>query len=326
MKVLAGDVGGTKTRVAVFEVTAGGLHSLGERSYRSAAYEGLGEILHEFLQGQGECERACFGIAGPVKHGKVKTTNLPWRVDARRLESELGIQRVDLLNDLEATAWGIGALGGSDYCVLNAGHPDSRGNRSVIAAGTGLGEAGMFWDGELYRPFASEGGHSDFSPRRALEVELFNFLAGRFGHVSWERVLSGPGLVNLYEFLRFHRRAVTPSWLESEMVEGDSAAAIANAALSGQDGICEETLELFVDLYGAEAGNHALKIMATGGVFIGGGIAPKILNKLKEPTFMTAFRDKGRMAQLMGGMPVRVILNDRAALYGPAVYAGAARR
>jgi glucokinase len=321
VEVLAGDIGGTKTRLAIFEVNGSQLESQFENTYKSEEYPSLDGIVAAFLETtQRRCDHACFGIAGPVKEGKSKTTNLPWLVDVSRLRNTLGLKNVSLLNDLEANAWGITALSETDFFTLNVGIPGASGNVAVIAAGTGLGEAGLYWDGHRHRPFASEGGHADFGAGNEFELELFKFLAQRFGHVSWERILSGPGLVNLYRFLLQHRQSSEPEWLAKEMRAGDPAEAISKAALSNRDPTCIEALDLFVYLYGMEAGNHALKIMAMGGVFIGGGIAPKILDKLKETTFMEAFCAKGRMANLLRDMPVKVILNDRTALYGPAIF------
>jgi len=322
MRILAGDIGGTKTSLAVFEVEGLDLRPLAQELYASGKHASLNEILRGFMASQdGDCEYACFGIAGPVQDQTCDATNLPWRVDAQSLASQLGFDRVWLLNDLEANAWGIGALQDEDFCVLDAGSPTASGNASIISAGTGLGEAGLFWDGSRYRPFASEGGHADFAPGSDLEIDLLNYLRRRHDHVSWERVVSGMGLVNIFGFLCEYRRAQAAPWLDEEMRSGDAAAAISRAALAGRCPISGEALDLFVHLYGVEAGNQALKLMATGGVFIGGGIAPKILERLKEPAFMQAFRAKGRMESLMREMPVKVILNDQTALYGPALYA-----
>ena len=324
MRVLAGDVGGTKTRLAVFEVEGVRLETLFERSYPSSEYGSLDAIVRDFLDRAGaDCRQACFGIAGPVQQGRVETTNLPWVIEAQAMAAGFGFDTVSLMNDLQANAWGIDALADDDFCLLSAGHADAVGNASIIAAGTGLGEAGLYWDGQRHWPFASEGGHADFSPHSDLEIALLEYLRERFGHASWERVVSGPGLVNLHDFLRVHRGVAVPSWLSDEMVAGDAAAAISSAALDERDAICAEALELFVHLYGVEAGNHALKIMATGGIYIGGGIAPRILDKLKGPLFMQGLLSKGRMRPLLEGMPVRVILNDRTALYGPALYLAA---
>jgi len=322
MKVLTGDVGGTKTSLAVFEVEGTRLEVLALEKYPSQEFGSLDEIVRQFVDAvQLDCELASFGIAGPVRDGKSETTNLPWLVDAQRLASERGFRQVWLMNDLEANAWGISALAEDDFYVLNEGRPNPLGNRSIISAGTGLGQAGLFWDGVRHLPFASEGGHADFAPHSDLEIALLQYLKQRYAHVSWERVVSGMGLVNIYEFLRHHRQSETPSWLAEEMQSGDPAAVISRQAQANRCPVCSESLEMFIHLYGVEAGNHALKIMATGGVFIGGGIAPKILNHLKGQSFLQAFQSKGRMEPLMRDMPIKVILNDRTALYGPAVFA-----
>lgn len=321
MKVLSGDIGGTKTRLAVFEARGQLLTSLAEETYSSREFASFDEVVQKFLDGrQLDCAYACFGVAGPVRGERVETTNLPWTIDAEKMREDVGLQRVSLLNDLEANAWGIPALDEDDFFVLNPGSADACGNASVIAAGTGLGEAGLYWDGVRHRPFASEGGHSDFSPGNELEMALLGFLSDRYGRASWERVVSGPGLANIHEFLRSYRQSPSPAWLVDEMQTGDPSAAISGAALEARDSVCVEALDLFVRLYGVEAGNHALKIMATGGVYIGGGIAPKILEKLRGPLFMAGFLDKGRMRSLLQAMPVRIILNDRTALYGPALF------
>jgi len=324
VRVLAGDIGGTKTRLAVFDVEGARLDTLCEENYPSDEYASLDAIVRDFLdRAGGDCRQACFGIAGPVQHGRVATTNLPWVIEAQAMAKSFGFETVSLMNDLQANAWGIDALGDGDFRLLSEGRPDAAGNASIIAAGTGLGEAGLYWDGRRHWPFASEGGHADFSPHSDVEIGLLAYLRKRFGHASWERVVSGPGLVNLHDFLLAHRGVVVPAWLHDEMAAGDAAAAISAAALDERDAICAEALDLFVHLYGVEAGNHALKIMATGGIYIGGGIAPKILDKLKGPLFMQGLLSKGRMRPLLEGMPVRVILNDRTALYGPALYLAA---
>jgi len=322
--ILAGDIGGTKTRLAVFSVTGRQLETLAEHSYPSSEYDSLGAILGEFSATHDyRPDAASFGIAGPVRDNSARVTNLPWHISAAVIAHDLRINRVMLLNDLEATAWGLRALTEDDFHVLNAGTPNPVGNTAVIAAGTGLGEAGLARIGDGFQPFATEGGHADFSPGCELEIELLRFLMESHGHVSWERVLSGPGLVNLHAFLCHHRCQPAPDWLQQEMRAGDPAAAISAAATSGRDPVCSEALELFVHLYGVEAGNLALKMLATGGLYIGGGIAPRILDHLTTGAFMAAFVAKGRMRRLLEQIPVRVILNDRAALYGPAVFAAA---
>jgi glucokinase len=318
---LAGDIGGTKTHLAIVEVDGTQVRVEREATYSSRNYTAFADLLGIFLAGAEPSRHAAFGIAGPVQGRVVRATNLPWRVDADALQQQFGLAHCGLLNDLEATAHGLPALGADDLLTLQAGAPDACGNVAVIAAGTGLGEAGLYWDGQRHRPYATEGGHASFSPDDELEMTFFLYLKQQFGHVSWERVVSGMGLLNLYQFLCLHRRAETPQWLGEEMQSGDAAAAIADAALSGRDEICAETLHWFVRLYGAEAGNLALKTMSKGGLYLGGGIAPKILPLLRDGAFLDAFLNKGRMRPLLEAMPVRVILNDRAALLGAALCA-----
>ena len=322
MKIIAGDIGGTSTRLAWFEVAGDALQKRAEERFPSAEYSGLEAIVRKFLENHGAtCERACFGISGPIKRRRTEVTNLPWVIDAAELEAGLGIERVSLVNDLEANAYGIASLGKEDFLVLNEGSSDPAGNGAIISAGTGLGEAGLIRDGRRFRSFPSEGGHASFAPTSELEVALLVFLRQKFGHVSWERVLSGPGLVNLYTFLREQESSPEPAWLSEQMKEGDPASAITGAALDEKCAVCVKVLDLFVRLYGAEAGNLGLKMMATGGVFVGGGIAPRIRNRLQTGEFLDAFADKGRMGELLQGMPVKVILNDKTALLGAALYA-----
>lgn len=319
--VIAGDIGGTKTRLAVVEVTGTGVRLVRERSYPSRDFGNFETLLADFIGDTAVPDCAAFGVAGPVQGNAVRTTNLPWYIDAAVLQRRFGFGACDLLNDLEATACGLPALGSEDWLTLQPGAADARGNAAIIAAGTGLGEAGLFWDGQRHRPYATEGGHASFCPRDDVEVALLFHLQKIHGHVSWERVVSGMGLVDLHGFLRNHRRAALPVWLEEAMRAGDAAAAISRAALDGSDDISCETLERFVQLYGAEAGNLALKTMSRGGVFVGGGIAPKILPLLQRGEFVESFLAKGRMRPVLESMPVRVILNERVALYGPALHA-----
>jgi glucokinase len=263
-------------------------------------------------------DSACFGVAGPVRNGRVEASNLPWVIDSNRLADELRIRKAVLINDVEANAWGIPTLDPKDVVSLNQVKGAPAGNQAVIAAGTGLGEAGMYWDGVQHHVFACEGGHGDFAPRNELEMDLLRYLRARFGHVSYERIVSGPGLLNVFHFLRDSGRGTEPKWLADEMLHSDPAAAISKAALDGKCPLSEQALDLFVSIYGAEAGNLALKIMATGGVYLGGGIAPKIVPKLSGPLFMQAFVCKGRMQPLLETMPVKVITNDKTALLGAA--------
>ena len=307
--ILAGDIGGTNTRLALFDGDPREPAAL--TTYPSSVHAGLEEMVEAFLaEHSAQVERACFGVAGSVRDGHcVDTTNLAWPVEGSSLARALGLPAVSLLNDLEANARGIAALGPEDFAVLNDGDPNARGNAAVISAGTGLGEAGLYWDGERHRAFTCEGGHTDFGPRSEVEVDLWRFLAAEHGHVSYERVCSGMGLVNIYRFLG------------GGPVE---AAEISRSALAGTDERAVRALDLMVSIYGAEAGNLALKVMATGGVYLGGGIAPKILAKLADGTFMRAFTTKGRFRPLLERVPVRVILNDRTALLGAALCAAGA--
>ena len=278
MRVISGDIGGTKTRMALLRVEGESVEILNEAQFPSDRFDSFEEILALFLDGiQTRVNAAAFGIAGPVKGRIGNTTNLPWRIDADAIVDSFAIPRIELLNDLEATAWGINALPESDLVTLNEGASDARGNGAVIAAGTGLGEAGLFWSGEGFTPFATEGGHGDFAPRDELECALLGYLRKRFGHVSWERVVSGPGLVDIFRFLLEHRRGEISERILSRMQHEEPAAVIAHEADNQENPLCREAMSLFVRLYGAEAGNLALKHMATGGLFIGGGIAPKIL-------------------------------------------------
>jgi glucokinase len=322
MRVLAGDTGGTSTRLGIFEMDGAGYRVVAQGSYPSQQYPGLGEIVAEFVGSHGQsCEGACFGVAGPVTGRRARTTNLPWVIDADELALTSGISTVMLLNDLEATAWGVSVLDESQIVTLNPGKAETSGNGAVIAAGTGLGEGGIHCDGTTARPFACEGGHASFSPTDELADRLLLYLRDLHGHVSWERVLSGPGLANLYRFMLADGGLDQPEWFLEAERSGDPVPAISEAALSERCEISVGTLELFARLYGVEAGNLALKLMATGGVWVGGGIAPKILRFLEDGAFMKGFLGKGRMRPLLESMPVKVILDDRTALLGAAVRA-----
>lgn len=324
--ILAGDVGGTNTRLAVFDDRGGRLTPAAEATFPSREHPSLEAVLRRFRAAHPlPVDRACVGVAGPVRLGRSDATNLPWVVDSSQVAQELGLKHVELINDLEANAWGIGVLDPEDLAVLNAGAPDAEGNQAVISAGTGLGEAGLLWHGTQHRPFATEGGHSDFAPRNHLEMELLDYLLKQFQRVSCERVVSGPGLLNIYRFLRDTGRGEEPAWLAEQLRQQDPGAVISQAAMSRKSELCMQTLDLFVSLYGSEAGNLALKVLATGGVFLGGGIAPKILSKLKDPIFLNAFTAKGRMKPLLQATPVRVILNDKTALLGAARFAALVR-
>ncbi|MHC4945400.1 MAG: glucokinase [Planctomycetota bacterium] len=329
--ILAGDIGGTNTRLGLFELENGKPVETAEDTFPSGKYQHLEDIVAEFLAARkAQVSAGCFGIAGPVVDDRCDATNLAWVVDARQMEKSLAIKSISLINDLVANAYGTLLLEPKDLLVVNEGHPEAGGNQAIISPGTGLGEAGLFFDGASYHPFPSEGGHTDFAPTNALEIELYHYLAGEYGHVSYERILSGPGLYNLYRFLRDSGRHEEPDWLAREMSASDPSACIAKAAFSGRSPLCAEVLELFVRILGAEAGNLALKILALGGVWIGGGIMARWLlngwegipDHLFGPeAFMESFVDKGRFRSMLEGIPVRVILNDRTALLGAAYHA-----
>jgi glucokinase len=318
--LLAGDIGGTSTRLGLFEVVGGKPRAVVREQYRSREHPGLDAIVRAFRQVHGQpIAGACFGVAGPVVGRHVATPNLAWNVDASVIARELDQPQVGLINDLEANAHGIFTLEDKDFAVLNAGAAGATGNIAVISAGTGLGEAGMYWDGAQHHPFAGEGGHCDYAPHADLEMDLLRYLQSKFGaHVSWERVLSGPGLANIYAFLRDTSRGTEPDWLAAAIRTGDGPAVISRAALEGKSELCEKALDIFVAAYGDEASNLALKLMASGGVYLGGGIAPRIVDKLKSPAFMGAFTAKGRLRPLLATIPVRVIMNDDTALLGAA--------
>jgi glucokinase len=320
--ILVGDIGGTRTRLAAFQTEGNRLECVVQKSYPSQEHDGLPEILPHFVRGQGiPVHDACFAVAGPVRDGRSKISNLPWTIDSRELAAQLRLDKVGLLNDLESYAYGIDALESKDFIALSEGSGDAEGNRAVISARTGLGMAGLFWDGFRHHPFACEGGHADFAPRNEVEMHLLSYLQKKHGRISYERILSGPGIRNIYEFLRETKVAEEPTWLKDEIATSqDVSATIANAAAGGKAPICEKAMEIFVGVFGAETGNCALRYMTTGGIFIGGIIAVKNVEKMKDPAFMQAFLDKGRMGSLLKDMPVKIILNDDCGLIGAARY------
>jgi len=320
--ILAGDIGGTNTRLAFADEKAGCRTLVAEATFSSCEHASLESVLRKFLSAHPiPITRAAFGIAGPVRHGRCDATNLPWVVDSHLVAREIGLERVGLINDLEANAYGVAALQREDFVLLNEGAVNAEGNAAIISAGTGLGQAVLYWDGRQHHPFATEGGHADFAPRNHLEMALLEYLMKQFQRVSYERVVSGPGLLNIYRFFRDTGRGEEPQWLAERMRQQDPSAVISQSALRGESELCAQALDLFVTLYGAEAGNLALKVMAMGGVYVGGGIAPKIVEKLKASAFLNAFTSKGRMRPLLEAMPVRVILNQKTALLGAARFA-----
>lgn len=314
--ILAGDVGATKTHLALFEM-AEPRKCVADEKYKSRDYDSLTAIIKKFLSGKNiKISRACFGVPGAVVHGKCHPTNLPWLTEEANIAAALNIPLVRLINDLEANAFGIPCLYPQEFFLLNAGTAQA-GNQALISAGTGLGEAGLFWNGEKQLPFATEGGHASFAPENELESALLNYLKREFEHVSFERILSGTGLCRIYQFLLDTGQE---SVNERIKIDAEAPKTITERALKGSCKACKKALEMFVAIYGSEAGNLALKLFAVGGIFIGGGIAPKILPALKEGEFIKRFCAKGRMKTLLAQIPIKVILNENTALLGAAAY------
>ena len=318
--IVAGEIGATRTRLAAFVTEGNRLQLVVEKNYLSQEHAGLPEVLGQFIRNEGiAVDSACFGVAGPVRGGRSKLPNLPWIIDARELAQQLRLKSVYLLNDLEAYAYGVDALESKDFMTLSEGSEDAEGNRAVISAKTGLGVAGLYWDGSRHHPFACEGGHADFAPRNALQMELLAYLQKKYGRVSCERVLSGPGIKSVYEFLRDAQKADEPAWLRDQLQAApDQPALISRLALEGKAAICDQALSIFVSVFGAQTGNCALNFMSTGGIFVGGTIAAKILPKMQDGVFMESFLDKGRMQSLLKDMPVKIVLNDDCGLIGAA--------
>lgn len=326
--ILAGDVGGTKVHLALYDFAEGKLEHVRDEKYPPRDFPGLEDVVRKFLtEGTNSGEEitaACFGVPGPVRDGRLKLTNLPWILDSRSLASDLKIEHLFLINDLEANGYGIPELTGDQIHVLCEGDPSQIGNRGLLSAGTGLGQAVLVWNGKVHIPMASEGGHCDFAARNDDEVDLFRYLRDRFkGRVSFERVVSGMGITSIYEFLRDSKGMEEPAWLRDRMKVEDPNAVIGELGVAGSNELCSRTLDMFVSAYGAEAGNLALKVLSIGGIYLGGGVAPRILAKMESGGFMKAFVDKGRLSGLLEQMPVRIILESRAALLGAAAYAEA---
>jgi glucokinase len=321
-KILAGDVGGTKTDLGLFSVEGSRLKPIIEKRFINKDYKGPVEVIKEFLGSMSaeEITAASFGVAALIEGNKADLTNISWIIDGEAINERFGIKRVELINDLAAMGWGLPLLCLEDLVVLQKGRP-CKGNTVVIAAGTGLGEAVVFWDGTTCIPSATEGGHTDFAPREHIEIGLLEFLIKRYGHVSYERVLSGTGLKNIYDFLKESKGLEESPRIRERFEKEDPASVISDEAQKGGDETCRQALELFISIYGAEAGNLALKAMAVGGIYVGGGIAPKIIEQLKKGGFMGALIDKGRFKEFLSNIPVYVILNPRTALLGAAHHA-----
>lgn len=324
--ILAGDIGGTNTRLALMSATDGVLELLAEETLSSRRFPSFGDALSTFLERYEmarDCHHACFGVPGPVRRqqNRCEVTNLPWVVAADDLQQALGLDSVSLLNDVEAAAWGLAVIEPNGVRTVCEGKPEEHGNLCLLAPGTGLGEAALFWDGSRHRVVATEGGHADFGPADELEIELWRFLHRRHGHVSWERLLSGPGLVAMFHFFLERHGKPVPSWLEQELADGNAPAAITARANDERCAVCVETVGRFFSLLGAEAGNLALNTLATGGVYLAGGVVPKILGGLLDSRFYASFTAKGRFKPLLEAIPVRVVVDPRLALWGAAAWA-----
>ncbi len=323
--ILAGDVGGTKVELALYNFEGGQLSHVVSERFPAREYVHLEAIIRVFFEKNRnpEVTAACFGVPGPVRNGRLKLTNLPWLLDARELARNLDIDNVFLINDLEANGYGIPELGPQQIFTLSEGDPGIIGNRGLISAGTGLGEAILMWNGKMHVPVASEGGHCDYAPRTEIEILLLRYIQKKVGgRVSFERVVSGLGLQNVYSFLKEDQGMTESPELRDRMASEDRNAVIGELGM-GKDELCTRALDIFVAAYGAEAGNLALKVLSIGGMYVGGGIAPKILDKMLDGTFMKSFTDKGRLSDLLVHSPVRIILESRAALIGAAAYAEA---
>ncbi|WP_051209765.1 glucokinase [Gelidibacter mesophilus] len=318
--VLAADIGGTKTNLALFKISDGHLELLREQSFETKKYDLCIDLFNEFqVESDHKMDAICLGVAGPVIAGVVQGTNFPWKIDSKAISKALNVKSVFVINDLEANAFGLTTLKDDDFETLIAGKSIS-GNAAIVSPGTGLGEAGLFWDGHQYRPFASEGGHCSFSPHHSLDVEIYNSIFQKYGDVSWERLLSGQGIVDIHEFLRAYRSNPMPIWLKERFANEDPAALITKTALDGRDPVCSETLTIFLRFLAIEASQMALKLKATGGIYIGGGIVPKIIKGIDKDVFTTNFVQTGRMATLLRMMSVKVILNEKTPLFGAAMY------
>jgi glucokinase len=322
--LLAGDIGGTKTNLALFTKDNGWREPVDEATFPSGDYASLELLVQAYLAQQKDTiDHASFGVAGPVVDGQATITNLPWKMDEKDLQGALHIPSVRLLNDLDAIAHAVPFLDKRDVATINEGQAAPEGAIAVIAPGTGLGEAFLTWNGKGYQAHSSEGGHADFAPSNPFELDLLRYLLERFPHVSYERICSGKGFPNIYAYLKDGSHAVEPDWLAAELAQAvDKTPVIMKAALDDEAPcqIAVATLNTFVSVLGAEAGNMALKVLATGGVYLGGGIPPRILPYLSGERFMQSFRNKGRLGKLLSTIPVHVILNPKIALLGAALH------
>jgi len=320
--VLGGDAGGTKVNLAFYEATADDVRMIKSSTYHSPNYPSITSVLQQFIKENPDIhpEKICLGVAGPVFEGRVTVTNLPWHVDANEISAGTGISQVILLNDLEATAYGVAGLEENDFSVLHEGDPDAGGNISILAPGTGLGEAGLFWDGQCHHPFATEGGHCDFSCRSAADLELHDFMLKKYNVVSWESIIAGPGIYSIYQFLCEVQKMPADPVLAEKIKSGDPSAVISEASIKRTDPVCVEAMRIFVRNLARECCNLILKMKSTGGFLLAGGISPKIITLLKDPWFYENLLDCDRMQDLVKKVPVKVILNDKAPMIGAGWY------
>ncbi|HEY4935681.1 MAG TPA: glucokinase [Puia sp.] len=316
--VLGGDAGGTKVNLAIFEATASQVRLIKCSTYHSSGYPSVNNILQQFIKENPDfhAEKICLGVAGPVFEGRVEVTNLPWHVDASEIATATGISQVILLNDLEATAYGVAGMEEKDLYVLHEGDPEAGGNISILSPGTGLGEAGLFWDGQFHHPFATEGGHCDYSCRNASDLQLHDFMLKKYKVVSWESIIAGPGIHSIYEFLIEVKKQHASPEIAEKIKSDDASAVISEAAIDGTDPVCIEAMRIFVRNLARECCNLILKMKSTGGLFLAGGIPPKIISLLRDPYFYENLLDCDRMQDLVKKVPVKVILNDKAPMIG----------
>ena len=324
--ILAGDIGGTNARLGLFDSGQHGLRAITSRRFATRDHDSLEQIVSCFLSeweqmgNRGEITAACFGVAGPVTAGHCQGLNMAWAVDENALQAQLPNIPIRVINDLVANAKGISGLTPADYKTIHEGQPNPQGNMAILSAGTGLGVAGMSWSGGGYQVFPSEGGHADFSPQTDEDVALLGFLRKRFGHESWERIVSGSGLLHIYEFLRDRQPDSEPDWLRDALAAGDRSACIATHGQDGSSDLCRRTLQRFAHYYGSLAGNLALQLLTSGGIWLGGGISLRLADLLSEPAFLSAFFSKGRIRYLLEATPVHIVLNDRTGLLGAALW------
>lgn len=320
--VLAADVGGTTANLALIEMSRDQNTMLKQQNYPSRKYKSIVEITDDFLEDQPRPDACCIGVAGPVFNGTAKLTNLSWELNRNEIAQQLGLLNAYLINDLEATAYGLAMLTDEDVVKIHHGSDQPSGNVAILAPGTGLGESGVYFDGAFYHPFASEGGHSDFAARDKLDFELYEYLQKKYGHVSNERLICGPGIVNIYQFLKTKKKLREPTWISDKIEQGDSPAVISKHI--SQSALCNETMRLFIRYLAHESANLALKMKATGGLFIGGGIAPQLIPLFEKYEFNASFVSSGRMNHLLEKVPVCILLNPQTAMLGAAYY-GATR-